>query len=390
MRTALMTGATGFVGRVFTRALLHEYPELEVWALVRGKDGAPPTQRPELGDLVGHPRFHVVEGDVTLAGLTSESRGDVRAIPGRLDACFHLAAKTDFKESRRSETFQANLEGTRNLVAFLQRLERPCRLFHVSTAYVAGVRPGETVREEVLGPAPRYCNPYEESKYAAELLVATSGLDWTIVRPSIIVGDSQSGAAESDKMIYGALKVLSRFQGMLVSKYGPSGMMAIPPGAFAVLGHEDVAKNLICVDDLIRLMLAVVRGGPRPGSVFHLVNPRTVSVRVLYSTMVELLGITCLRLAPSLPASLSEEEQALRHGIEVYEPYIFSQEPVFDTSRTRSLLGDAAVDHTLELDRERLRFLLGEHIRRRLDGSVNTPAPADGGPARARAAVAAR
>ena len=75
---------------------------------------------------------------------------------------------------------------------------------------MAGVRPGETVREEMLGPAPRFCNPYEESKYAAELLVAASGLDWTIMRPSIIVGNSQSGAAESDKMIYGALKVLSR------------------------------------------------------------------------------------------------------------------------------------------------------------------------------------
>jgi len=170
----------------------------------------------------------------------------------------------------------------------------------------------------------------------------------------------------------------------------PNGGSCARAGAFAVLGHEDVAKNLICVDDLIRLMLAVVRGGPEPGSVFHLVNPRTVSVRVPYSTMVERLGITCLRLAPSLPASRSEEEQALRHGIEVYEPYAFSQEPVFDTSRTRSLLADAAVDRTLPLDRERLRFLLGEHIRRRLVGSVNTPAPADGGPARARAAVAAR
>ena len=375
MRRALVTGATGFVGRVFTRALLREYPELDVWALVRGKDGALPTQRPELAALLGHPRFHVVEGDVTLAGLALEPLEGIHGIPESLDACFHLAARTDFKESRRSETFQANLEGTRNLVTFLKGLERPGRLFHVSTAYVAGVRPGETVREEMLGPAPRFCNPYEESKYAAELLVAASGLDWTIMRPSIIVGDSQSGAAESDKMIYGALKVLSRFRGMLEGKYGPSGMTAIPPGAFAVLGHEDVAKNLICVDDLIRLMLAVVRGGPEPGSVFHLVNPRTVSVRELYSAMVELLGITCLRLAPSLPDSLSEEEQALRHGIEVYEPYIFSQEPIFDTSRTRSLLGDAAVDQTLELNRERLRFLLGEHIRRRLDAPVKTPVP---------------
>jgi nucleoside-diphosphate-sugar epimerase len=372
MRRALVTGATGFVGRLFTRALLREFPELHVWALVRGKDGALPVQRPELAGLLGHPRLHIVEGDVTLAGLSSQPLGGVNAIPGSLDACFHLAARTDFKEARRPETFQANLEGTRNLVAFLRGLAQPGRLFHISTAYVAGVRPGETVREEMLGPAPRFCNPYEESKYAAELVVATSGLEWTILRPSIIVGDSRSGAAESDKMIYGALKVLSRFRGMLEGKYGSSGMKAIPPGAFAVLGHDDVEKNLICVDDLIRLLLAVVRGEPRPCSVFHLVNPRTVSVRELYSAMVELLGITCLRLSPSLPAILSEEEQALRHGIEVYEPYIFSQEPIFDTSQTRSLLGDAAVDQTLELDRERLRFLLGEHIRQRLDAPVKT------------------
>jgi nucleoside-diphosphate-sugar epimerase len=363
MRTALVTGATGFVGRVFTQALLRGDPDLDVWALVRGKDGAPPTRRPELEGLVGHPRFHVVEGDVTVPGLSLEPPGSASAIPRELDACFHLAARTDFKESRRPETFQANLDGTRNLVEFLRRLARPGRLFHVSTAYVAGVRPGETIREELLAPAPRFCNPYEESKHAAEAVVALSGLDWTILRPSIIVGDSRSGAAESDKMIYGALKVLSRFRGMLEGKYGVPGARAISPGAFAILGHDDVEKNLICVDDLIRLLLAVVRAGPEPGTVFHLVNPRTVSVRELYSAMVELLGITCLRLAPTLPPVLSEEEQALRHGIEVYEPYIFSQEPVFDTSRIRALLGDAAVDEILALDRERLRFLLGEHLR---------------------------
>jgi nucleoside-diphosphate-sugar epimerase len=374
MRTALVTGATGFVGRVFTRALLRDHPELHVWALVRGKDGALPAQRPELAGLAGHPRFHVVEGDVTFAGLGLEPLEGVHGIPEALDACFHLAARTDFRESRRLETFRANLEGTRNLIAFLQGLARSGRLFHVSTAYVAGVRPGETVREEMLEPASRFCNPYEESKYAAERLVAASGLDWTILRPSIIVGDSRSGAAESDKMIYGALKVLWRFRGMLEARYGPSGMAALAPGAFAVLGHDEVEKNLICVDDLIRLILAVVREGPAPGSVFHLVNPRTVSVRELYSAMVELLGITCLRLAPSLPDALSEEEQALRHGIQVYEPYIFSQEPVFDTSRTRSLLGDAAVDRTLEVDRDRLRHLLGEHVRRKLDVPARTPA----------------
>jgi nucleoside-diphosphate-sugar epimerase len=373
MRTALITGTTGFVGRVFARALLDAYPELHLWALARGKDGTPPERRSELTGLAVHPRLHVVEGDVTLPGLGLASRAAGPAIPDELDACFHLAARTDFKEKWRRETFQANVEGTSNLLAFLESMERPGRLFHVSTAYVAGVRPGETVREELLGSPTRFCNPYEESKWAAERLVADSALEWTILRPSIIVGDSRTGAAESDKMIYGALKVLWRFRGMLEGKYGPSAMADLPRGAFAVLGHGEVEKNLICVDDLVRLMLSVVRSSPPPGSVFHLVNPRTVSVQELYSAMVELVGISCLRLSEALPETLSEEEEALRHGIEVYEPYIFSQEPVFDTSRTRALLGEAEVERTLAVDRERLRFLLGEHVRRKLRTAQAAP-----------------
>jgi nucleoside-diphosphate-sugar epimerase len=149
MRTALVTGASGFVGRNFTRALLRDEQQLHIWALVRGKDGALPTQRPELAGLVDHPRFHVVEGDVTFAGLGLEPEEGVHGIPEALDACFHLAAKTDFKEARRAETFRANLEGTRNRIAFLKGLERPGRLFHISTAYVAGIRPGETDRERL-------------------------------------------------------------------------------------------------------------------------------------------------------------------------------------------------------------------------------------------------
>jgi nucleoside-diphosphate-sugar epimerase len=377
MRTALITGATGFVGRVFAAALLEEHPGLHLWALARGKDGLPAASRPELVGLATHPRFHVVEGDVTAPGILTRPGAGSIAMPRELDACFHLAARTDFKESKRRETFEANVDGTRNLLSFLSRLDRPGKLFHVSTAYVAGVRPGEVVREELLGPAPRFCNPYEESKFAAEGLVAGSGLDWTILRPCIIVGDSRTGEAESDKMIYGALKVLWRFRGFLESRYSPEEIAALGPGAYAVLGHEDVEKNLICVDDLVRLMLAVVASGPDHRTVFHLVNPRTVSVGELFRAMVEQLGISCLRLSREIPRALTEAEQALRHGIEVYEPYIFSQEPVFDTHRSRALLGDAEMDRTLPLDGRRLRHLLREHIRHRLTGpAVPRPSPA--------------
>ena len=378
MRQVLVTGATGFVGRVFTRALLDDYPDLHVWALVRGKDGAPPAHRPELRDLVANPRFHVVDGDLTQptlgampAAVFGASHG-AEVVPDELDAVFHLAAQTEFKESKREQTFQVNVDGTKNLLALLASLRRVGKLFHVSTAYVSGLRPGQEVKEELLPFPDRFANPYEESKHATEWVVSGSSLDWTILRLSIVVGDSRTGEAESDKMMYGAFKVYWRLRGVLENKYTPEQMAALPPGRFAVPVRPEVLKNLVCVDDVVRLMVAAVRAGPPSGTVLNIVNPVPSTTAEMHEAICAVLGLRCLRADPVHPAQPAAEELLIQRGMEVYEPYTNVQEPRFDQARLRALVGDEAVDAVMPATVERLRFLFGSYLKQRLEASVQT------------------
>ena len=74
---------------------------------------------------------------------------------------------------------------------------------YVGTAYVAGERAG-LVREDELAVGQGYRNTYEQTKAEAEALVRSrlGSLPGVILRPSIIVGDSQTGVTSSFKMMY--------------------------------------------------------------------------------------------------------------------------------------------------------------------------------------------
>lgn len=84
-------------------------------------------------------------------------------------------------------------------IAFAARLFTSCR-----AAYQAGIRPGDVVKEtEVGNPNGEYRNAYERSKYHSECEVLASTLpSKTIYRPSIIVGDTQTGETSCFMSLY--------------------------------------------------------------------------------------------------------------------------------------------------------------------------------------------
>jgi nucleoside-diphosphate-sugar epimerase len=372
MRRVLLTGATGFLGRELARALLDQDPDREIWAVVRQTDGQPPSARTELIELCRQSRFHVIGGDIERPGLGFGAGEYPRPVlPREIDACFHLAARTEFKERRRERTFRANLEGTRHLVEFLKRLPAFGKLYHVSTTYVSGIG-GGVVREVLHDRLLRFANAYEESKHASESVVARSGLDWTILRPSILMGHSSTGEADSGKTVYGVFKTFWRLREVLRSKYSDAEIEALSGDPFLAVCRPEVAKNVLCLDDVVRLMLEVAARQPPSGTIYHLANPRPTDVSTVIRSALSLLGLRCLRLDPGPLERPRVEEALIERGNEVYRPYMIYEEAEFDQAELRRLIGDGpwtrAADDRVALPLP-LRSLPPQSARSRRGGS---------------------
>ena len=148
-----LTGSTGFVGRhVLTKLLAKGHT---VRALVRNKSKMKTTD----GRLV------VIEGDLFNEQATREL---VRGA----DAVIHLVGII-MENPGQGQTFErVHVEATRNLLAAATESGRIRKWVHMSA----------------LGTRPDAVANYHRTKWTAEEWVRASGLDYTIIRPSIIHG----------------------------------------------------------------------------------------------------------------------------------------------------------------------------------------------------------
>src|SRR5215469_13859797 len=152
LRSIFLTGAGGFLGsRVLAR--LAEDKNREIMCLIRGAipDSSPANVRYVRGDLL-----------------------DAAAYASQLSTCdavLHMAAATG--KTSAAEYFRVNRDGTAALVR---------------QAKQSGVDRFLLVSTIAAKFSDQYRYFYAESKQAAEAAVAGSGLRWTIVRPSMILG----------------------------------------------------------------------------------------------------------------------------------------------------------------------------------------------------------
>jgi nucleoside-diphosphate-sugar epimerase len=119
-------------------------------------------------------------------------------------------------------------------------------LAHVSTAYVAGTHTGEFCEDD-LQVGQRFRNPYERSKYEAELLVRRRAGELpavTILRPSIIVGESTTGWTPSFNVLYVPLRsfVRGRLRALPADLSAPVDVVPVDHVADAII-HLSQAQN---------------------------------------------------------------------------------------------------------------------------------------------------
>lgn len=213
-RTILLTGASGVVGRALLSTLRHH----RVVCLTH-------RNRPD------HHGEHV-RGDVSAAGLGLDTQTRQR-LTRDVDLVIHCAAITDFGAGEQA-TNEMNVLGTRNVLEFAGQAH--ASLHYLSTAFVARDDGGRVD----VGDAGADPSVYIASKRAAEQLVRDSGIPATIVRPSVVIGDSQTGAT-------------AKFQGLLVLATAvlKSALPLVPLRA-------DVGVDFIPQDMLARAVTALV------------------------------------------------------------------------------------------------------------------------------------
>jgi thioester reductase-like protein len=193
MTSIFFTGFPGFLGSEILPRVLGRAPDAEALCLVQPKFADLARARAdeiEAGDPELAGRIRLVEGDITAPGLGlggGESQG--------VTEIFHLAAIYDLSVPR-EVAMRVNVDGTRNVLRFAAGCDALERFQYVSTCYVSGRYAGAFAESDLVK-GQEFNNFYEETKFLAEVQVREwmeKGLPVTIYRPSIVVGDSRTGA----------------------------------------------------------------------------------------------------------------------------------------------------------------------------------------------------
>jgi thioester reductase-like protein len=355
-RSVLLTGATGFVGMELLARYL-ERGQRRIVALVRASDDRAARERIDrvLVNLFGArperyaARLEPIAGELTAPRLGLDAQR-FEQLAGEVGTIVHTAASVSFALPLQ-EARAINLDGTRRMLELAELAhERGVleRYAHISTAYVAGTHAGRFAECD-LDVGQQFRNSYEQSKFEAEQLVRSHcELPFTILRPSIVVGDRRSGWTAAFNVLYWPLRAFAR--GLFTD------VPAIPTAPVDV-----VSIDYVC--DAIHELCESPGGA---GETYHLTAGSHAS------TIQEIAHAASCYFGRPLPRVLSPPEFEALHaaagtdsldrqrsaleGSSVYFPY-FSVGTVFDDALARARLDPAGIRVSP----------LGEYLERLLD-----------------------
>ncbi|KAI5004029.1 hypothetical protein ZWY2020_031272 [Hordeum vulgare] len=166
-KSILITGSTGFLGKVLVEKILRVQPDVKkLFLLIRAPDAESAKLRIQT-EIIGREIFHVLKethgarfnnfieekicplvGDIIYEnfGLDNAQLGELSK---DIDIIVNGAATTNFIE-RYDVAFDANVLGVKHICAFAMKCSKLKMLLHVSTAYVAGEQEGIILEKPIL------------------------------------------------------------------------------------------------------------------------------------------------------------------------------------------------------------------------------------------------
>lgn len=282
-----LTGGLGFLGKYVVKALLEQGNEVALLARPSGGKSASTRLKGAFGDSAKY--IDLVEGDLdNICSCNYEKP---------IDVLIHMAAILDLGERRKEEMWQANVVGTANVIDFCKN-NHVSHLSFISTAYAQGR------------------NTYEWTKVRSEVEVKGSGLSYSILKPSIIIGSpSDPGPVQTINHI--ALTIGKLHKNAESARLKVQDTLALPPFelVFRMKGDPKMSLNVIPVaivaDEIAKLEFKE--------GIYYITNPNPPSLKDVANEVGEALSLNVRILKEFKP---SPPEKVLGRVIRAFSPYM--------------------------------------------------------------------
>ncbi len=327
-RVTLVTGFPQYTTRRFVMELARADMERRITLLVpeRALEGAEQLIAALPGD---QSRFQILEGEVRkmdlgLSGKEFNALAEAVAVIHHMAGVFHLGVERSLAE-------EVNVRGTEEVLELCRCAKDLEQLVYYGSLGISGDFKGVWTEDD-LDNGQRFNNHYEETKYRAEkLLRAETGLPLTVIRSSVIVGDSETGEIE---------RFDGPYQLMLL-------FIALPVDLGLPLpGRASRYINLIPVDYFAEAAQALSACSEAIGRTFHIIDPEPMTMAAVF----ELVAMASEKKVPSgyIPAPLT---RALMRtpGLERFADSpvaaldLFTADVIYSASGAQELLREAGV-----------------------------------------------
>ena len=282
-------------------------------------------------------QLHLLSGDLTHENL-GLGNAAIKQLQADVSEVWHIAAVYDLSVPEKI-AWNINVEGTRRVLDLCGRLPKLNKLVYFSTCYVSGLRTGLIVESD-LDYGQGFKNHYESTKFEAEVLVQKQKrVPAIIIRPSIVIGNSQTGETDKFDGPYFLIRALADLEQRGLIRY----LKGIP---LPSLGKAQAYFNIIPIDYLIDAVWQIANNSKAIGKTFQVCDPDPLTMRELYDDIYQHFGMG--RTKGFIPVSLVRAATQVPKlgdflGIPEQSTTYVDHYTVYDCQNTMDLLKDSGI-----------------------------------------------
>jgi nucleoside-diphosphate-sugar epimerase len=348
--TIAMTGATGFLGSFLMASMVSRGYSI----IVLGRSSREETLKERISRLMEWfgiksrlDQVTCIDTDLSKynMGIPDEEYSRLCSV---VNSLIHCASDTSFSENKREKVMAANIENLKGILEFSKNANVNF-FYYISTAYVAGL--SDNTCEEILPAAKLFTNVYEESKAGAENIIArfckNNSINLSIIRPSIVYGDSQTGRSLKFNALYFPIRSAQTIRDIYLNDLNNNGgKKAAQNGIYVdnegylflplkIYLPEEGDINIIPVDYFVNATIEIIENR-QEGGIFHLTNSSQTTMKTVakyYCRLMKVKGVEIIYGKPPENAMRNPAEELFDRFIEPYRPYIADKRK-FDRTNT--------------------------------------------------------